>query len=171
MKRVARFRSLAFTFLIGSFIVVPLTYGRGSFPSTWSDIYPVSQSDDNAASVSVCYLCHTPDGNSTWNPYGNAIKRNMDSGMSLSEAVVAVENDNSDGDPPVLPQLPEGWTNILEITWGGQPGWSTGQNNSYDGDGNVIGTMTAPAGIGSLDPDLVDAVPVSWGRLKTTFPK
>lgn len=172
MKHTKRFTTLIPVLLTGLVIAAPLTYGRGSFPGTWSGTYPNSVSDNNAAAAgSVCWLCHTPEGTNTWNAYGNAIKRELDAGANdLAEALAAVEDLNSDGDPAQPPTLPDGWTNLQEITYGGQPGWTSGSQPYYDADGISLGTISPPDGMVSLDPETaVDTAPATWGSLKSRF--
>ncbi len=156
--------------LLALCLAVPL-YGKGSFPNTWSSLYPTSASLDNANDTgSSCDLCHTVLGTSTWNGYGNAIKRELDGGSSLSDALVAVESANSDGDPPQPPMLPDGWSNIQEITYDGQPGWTTGLQTYYDDNGDSLGTILPPSGLIILDPSItVGAQPTTWGRIKSLY--
>lgn len=171
MKRIPDPRIAVPAILALSLALAPLTYGKGSYPNTWNNRYPNSTTDDAAAaSGSICYLCHTPSGTSTWNAYGNAIKRKIDGGMSLFSALPAVEAENSDGDPAIMPSLPEGWTNVMEITNNAQPGWTSGQNTYYDADGNALGTMAAPSGMTLLDPSgETPTETATWGRLKAAF--
>jgi len=56
-------------------------------------------------------------------------------GRTNAEAFADIEAANSDGDNS-LP--PSGWSNLLEIQYNGQPGWTYGMNNMYDGNGTMM---------------------------------
>jgi hypothetical protein len=120
---------------------------RPPFATTWSSLYPTSASLDHVVNGtgSSCQLCHESlSGGDGWNAYGWTIKQIVDGGQSLSNAIMAVEGTDSDGDPG-------GFTNLAEITSGAQPGWTSGATNTiFFDDGSTTTNQLPPAGI--LDP-------------------
>ena len=112
----------------------------GGFLSNWSAAYPASASGDNGS----CQLCH---GLSTrnLNEYGLDMQNQLDLGLTVSQAIVAIEAMNSDSDPG-------GFSNIEEINADAQPGWTPGVNTVYDRGSGAPSQETAPGFIGALDP-------------------
>lgn len=120
---------------------------RSSFFTTWDNMYPNSQSDDvliNATGRN-CQLCHeSSSGGGTWNGYGWDMKVWLDSGLTIDQAITAIESTNSDLDSA-------GSTNLEEINAGSQPGWTIGDNLIYDKNGGSF-LVPPPAGVAPLDP-------------------
>lgn len=107
-------------------------------------LYPNSLSISNAS----CFMCHEDaQGNQPWNGYGWGIRQNINGGMTIAQAILAMEPLDSDGDPG-------GSTNLEEIMSDSQPGWTEGSNNTVHFiNGSTTSGVTAPAGIsGDLDP-------------------
>ena len=136
-----------------------------AFPSvyhTWDALYPDSASDDNVVDVngSPCQLCHVNLlGGEPWNAYGWSIRELVEAGATFEEAIVAVENLNSDEDPT-------GSTNLLEINSDTQPGWTDGPNNIIHFRNNSISTGQLPPAGFALDP-VFEPVPnlSQWGLI------
>ncbi len=84
---------------------------RNPIRRTFFTTYPVAeftQLDDVPSSTSHCGLCHFDfDGGGPRNPYGVGIEVGLNNGLSNSEAILAIENDDSDND---------GFSNLVEIT-------------------------------------------------------
>jgi hypothetical protein len=127
-----------------------MTAVKSSYATDFFFNYPSSQSDDNVlgGTGKTCQLCHRDsNGGEPWNGYGWDIKQLVDGGMSASDAMLAVEALDSDGDPG-------GTSNIDEINGGNQPGWTNGPNNTiFFDDGSTQTGQLPPSGIlGDLDP-------------------
>jgi len=158
-------------------IAVPPAHAFGSIATSWSAYYDgspgvTSQSLANmvAATSKSCQLCHeSSSGGASWNGYGWAIKQRLDAGRTNAQAFADIEAANSDGDAS-LP--PGGWSNLLEIQYAGQPGWTYGSNNIYDNNGAITGTATPPSGLSQFEIDPNPSVPVTattWGRVKRLY--
>ena len=128
-------------------VVINPALARSSFFTTWDNMYPNSQTDDvliNATGRN-CQLCHeSSSGGGTWNGYGWDMKVGLDTGLAIDQAIAAIEDTNSDMDAGVS-------SNIEEINFGSQPGWTTGDNLIYDKDGSSF-VGPPPAGVTPLDP-------------------
>ena len=108
------------------------------------NLYPTSFTAPNGS----CMTCHEDfQGGPPWNSYGWGVRGGINSGLSVSEAILAMENLNSDGDP-------DGWSNLEEIMASTQPGWTLGPNNTvYAVNGNPTNGVTPPDGVvGDVDP-------------------
>lgn len=118
---------------------------RGGFLSTWQGIYPASMTDDNLEDD--CRICHGGADRGTWNPYGFEVRSGIGSGLSVAEAISAIEALDSDEDPT-------GTDNLGEINADTQPGWTDGNNNTiFDKDGSVLINQPPAALVaGSYDP-------------------
>ncbi len=142
MKKV----SIAAICLLAMVFISSNAFARGTVYNAWSDLYPSSQSGINVTDGTGknCSFCHeTSSGGNGWNGYGWAVKAGMDAGLSATNAILAVEGNDSDG---------EGNSDIDEINVSSQPGWTSGANAIYYKDGST-GSASAPAGIlGNLDP-------------------
>ena len=115
-------------------------FAFGNFLSEWSNVYPNSTS--NGVS---CQLCHqNGSGGNGWNPYGWNLRQQIkDEGLSIIEAIQAIEEMDSDGN---------GQTNLEEITGNAQPGWTTGAVNTiYFRDGTTATEQSPPENIELLD--------------------
>lgn len=138
------------TFALGIALVVAASGTANAFGgigTAFQGVYPASMSDDNGS----CQLCHGDGDTSMWNPYGWAIKVELDGGApSDMAAILAVEGADSDGDPG-------GATNLEEINMDAQPGWTPGLNNTeFDGGGVMTTGLAPPISVsGDLDPPLV----------------
>jgi hypothetical protein len=84
---------------------------RNPIRRTFFDIYPEAvgtQLDDLPSNSGHCGVCHFDfDGGGPRNPHGLAIEVGLNNGLSNSEAILAIQNDDSDGD---------GFTNFTEVT-------------------------------------------------------
>jgi len=84
---------------------------RNPIRADFFDIYPVAvdtQLDDLPSNAKHCGVCHFDfDGGGPRNPYGLGIEVGRNNGLSDPDAILAVENDDSDGD---------GYSNLAEIT-------------------------------------------------------
>ena len=100
----------------------------------WGDTYPESDS-----SSARCQLCHiNAGGGNPWNAYGWEIRQHIrNGGMSTEDAIKAAETADSDKD---------GQSNLVEIMFNVQPGWSVEGNLSYDRDGitQTVESSAAP---------------------------
>jgi len=84
---------------------------RNPIRRTFFSLYPVAdatQLSELPSNASHCGACHYDfDGGGTRNAYGLAVEVGIQGGLSNEEAILAVENNDSDGD---------GFTNLQEIT-------------------------------------------------------
>jgi hypothetical protein len=84
---------------------------RRPIRNTFFETYPVAvgtQIDDLPSNASHCGVCHFDfDGGGPRNPYGLGVEVGRNNGLSDLEAILAIENDDSDGD---------GFINLTEIT-------------------------------------------------------
>ena len=74
---------------------------RPGYLSAWQDRYPTSTLPDRmaAAAGQNCYLCHQPSGRGDMgNCYREDILDRLDGGMTIEQALAAVEDLDSDGD-------------------------------------------------------------------------
>ena len=140
-----RFRLGAPVMLCG--ILASSLLANGGLNNTWGSLYPTSSSGDNAG----CQVCHGSQTD-TWNPYGWAIRLNIDGGANDANAIMMAEAADADGDPT-------GTSNLGEIDLDTQPGWTDGPNNTiFEQDGSFMtGQMPAPGIAGDLDP-VVDCI-------------
>jgi PKD repeat protein len=129
---------------IGSQVLAFSGYGR-----LWERLYPESSS--GAAS---CAMCHNGFRLSQYNAYGWDIRLGLDARLSITQAIVAAEDLDSDG---------EGSTNWEEIDANTQPGWTVGPNNTtFDSRGNMQPNQMAPGSVpGELDPVVSTVPPVA----------
>lgn len=110
------------------------------YGNLWLRLYPASSSG-NAS----CTLCHNGSRLNEWNSYGWTIRRGLDARLSITNAILAAEGVDSDG---------EGHTNLQEIAANAQPGWTYGPNNTtHQGIGKQQTNQPPPTGLlGELDP-------------------
>lgn len=84
---------------------------RNPIRRTFFNTYPVAedtQLDGVPSNTSHCGVCHFDfDGGGPRNPYGISIEVGLNNGLSNSEAILAVENDDADND---------GFSNLVEAT-------------------------------------------------------
>ncbi|HYQ71152.1 MAG TPA: hypothetical protein VET88_04390, partial [Gammaproteobacteria bacterium] len=123
-------------------VSVPPAYAESGYLSTWSSLYPGSNSD-----AAGCQLCHGAGGTGNINPYGHAIATCAGNSGTITQRITAAQTPNSDGDTG-------GFTNIDEINASTQPGWTAGLNDVWGRTNCVPQTPdTAPSNLGtSLDP-------------------
>ena len=123
------------------------------FASDWDDTYPSSMLDDNLASAggSACQICHnSPSGGQPWNAYGWAIRVRTTAGMDILDALLDVEDLDSDDDPGSC-------SNLEEILGDAHPGFATGPVNTlYFGDGTTVEDQSPPPDIATVRMDLID---------------
>ncbi len=103
-------RWLVLTVTASLLIALPAS-ARNPIRTTFFDTYPVAdntQLDDLPSSTKHCGVCHFDfDGGGPRNPYGLGIEVGLGGGLSAAEAMMAIENVDSDGD---------GFLNLTEIT-------------------------------------------------------
>jgi hypothetical protein len=133
---------------------------RDFYLPTWQSIYPTSTSDDAVigASGSTCLLCHaTTTGGEAWNSYGWSLRGRVIGGMSIGNAILAVDQLDADADPGSTP-------NGSEINASAQPGWTPGPNNTIyivdEGFVDVFPGQQPPQPIAALLLDPAPAVPL-----------
>jgi len=142
--------SLAALFGAGALLGASAVQAFDSIGIFWQEVYPNSQSDDNAMDQfgTFCGMCHERDDGGPKNGYAQAIataRANLGlpaTEAGYKEAIVAVEPLNSDGDacdPPA--------SNLTEINQNTQPGWAIGSTPPF--------TVT-----GLLDPEYCTGGPV-----------
>jgi len=133
---------------LAAFIASPPTYAESGYLTTWiNNAYPDSQTDEGAGTGNDrCLICHGT-GTNNLNAYGAAFC--AQSGTTL-QRIVGAEDFDSDVDPTAS-------TNIDEITFGSQPGWTVGSGNIIYNRGTcnpTTTTVSTPSTIvGPLDPD------------------
>jgi FlgD Ig-like domain/Bacterial Ig domain len=92
-------------------ILVSTATARNPIRRTFFSLYPVAdntQLSDLPSNGSHCGACHYDfDGGGTRNAYGLAVEVGIQAGLSNEEAILTVEDNDSDGD---------GFTNLQEIT-------------------------------------------------------
>ena len=75
---------------------------RNPIRNTFFDIYPVAENtqlDDLPSNAGHCGICHFDfDGGGPRNPYGLSIQVGLNNGLSNSEAILAVDGDDTDAD-------------------------------------------------------------------------
>jgi len=98
-------------FVILFFFAVSVAEARNPIRRDFFDLYPQTtgtQLDDLPSSAGHCGVCHFDfDGGGTRNPYGAGVEVGINNGLSSTEAILAIENDDSDLD---------GFVNLTEIT-------------------------------------------------------
>jgi hypothetical protein len=160
MFKFTKFAALMLAALgAGALMTAPSAHARSTFISTWNTLYPASSSLDNAT-PDGCQLCHdTADGDGR-NAYGadlDSVLPNKPSSSELTTALVAIEADDSDGDPT-------GSSNLVEIDASTQPGWASGDSPS-----GVIGDLdpVVPVADISVSPLSLDFGAVTVGTAGT----
>ncbi|MFC1573389.1 Ig-like domain-containing protein, partial [Candidatus Eisenbacteria bacterium] len=102
--------------LIGVLILLVVLFtlpaeGRNPIRRTFFDTYPVAENtqlDDLPSNSSHCGVCHFDfDGGGPRNPYGSGVEVGLNGGLSNLEAILAIEEDDSDSD---------GFSNLVEVT-------------------------------------------------------
>jgi hypothetical protein len=92
-------------------LAAPVAEARNPIRNTFLNIYPNAtntQLDDLPSRANHCGVCHFDfAGGGTRNPYGLGVEIGLNSGLNNSQAILAIENTDSDGD---------GYTNLVEIT-------------------------------------------------------
>jgi hypothetical protein len=110
----------AFSFLfllLGLSLIVSTAMGWANYQGKWEDTYPYSATID-----ANCQICHS-DVLETLNTYGRDIC--LADGDNFESRLTAVETLDSDGD---------GTSNLLEIQFNAQPGWTEADNLIYESD-------------------------------------
>jgi len=164
METTQSFRASALAALVTGCAALTLlsTSSVGAAPApdqtyiqNWSAIYPNSQTDDNIllGTGSICFMCHSgAQGGNGWNGYGWNLRQNIFAGLTIDQAILAVEPLDSDMDPAAA-------DNLLEILSDVQPGWTDGPHNThYFVNGSQTDNNLPPNGIlGDLDPPAAPA--------------
>ena len=123
---------------------------RNPFRRAFFDRYPTaagSSLDDLPSNAGHCGVCHFDfDGSATRNPYGLGVEVGLAAGLSVEEAMAAIEFMDSDGD---------GFNNYIEIT--DITNWSNTPTNPGLTDDNIVNVV-------NVDPaDLVGLLTPSGG--------
>lgn len=143
----------ALTVCVTSVLTWSTSHAIPPYLNDWQSTYPDSLTDDNldVGSGSACQVCHaSSSGGQPWNAYGWAIRERVEGGMTILEALAAVEPLNSDADPGSC-------SNIDEIDGNTQPGWTPGSNNTfYFGDGTPMPDQPPPPDASVNGLDLMD---------------
>ncbi|MCC6640065.1 MAG: right-handed parallel beta-helix repeat-containing protein [Deltaproteobacteria bacterium] len=140
------------TFVVGLLVALPADAFPGLL-TAWKARYGAVST---AGQTAGCQLCHAQsNGGASWNAYGWDLflaredlgcDKDANGSVSNDEAFACIELLQSDADPA-------GIENGSEIGISSQPGWTIGANNVIY---TVFGTtpgQTAPASIGTIDPD------------------
>lgn len=97
--------------VLAVFLAAPVAEARNPIRNTFLNIYPNAtntQLDDLPSRQNHCGVCHFDfAGGGTRNPYGLGVEVGLNSGLNNSQAILAIENADSDND---------GFTNLVEIT-------------------------------------------------------
>lgn len=143
-------------------VLVGLVLGMGStaqarngFLTDWIATYPNSTSDDEVVTATgkACQLCHSDvNGGNGWNEYGWALRLELVGGASQLQALANVEPFDSDLDPTQS-------SDLKEITFGNQPGWTPGPVNTIYFSSGPPTLSTFPPPIPFLDPNPLLDVP------------
>jgi len=120
----------------------------------WEGRYRDSSGSGNNANCTLCHL--SPAGGNPWNAYGWDVQSALtdpacgtpgpEGKVTMLEAIVCVEQKDSDQDP-------EKTDNLTEIRASAQPGWTGGSNNTiWSRTGAGTDGQSPPEYIGPLDP-------------------
>jgi len=97
--------------LLVALLLPPDAHGRNPIRREFFDIYPAAegtQLDDLPSNAGHCGVCHFDfDGGGPRNPYGLAIEVGLSGGLTDTEAILAIENEDTDND---------GFSNYTEAT-------------------------------------------------------
>lgn len=146
----------------GAIMFAPSVYAYSAYADGFASLYGSAVGTTFAnATPDGCQVCHTRDDGGGLNDYGNDFRAENPSRTdtnSIRDALLAIEDIDSDGDPG-------SYTNIEEIDANAQPGWVEGSN--------------PPGVIGDLDPADVVTVPniavtptsIDFGAVTVGFPE
>jgi hypothetical protein len=115
-------------------VVAESAQARNPIRRTFFDLYPVAegtQLDNLPSNAGHCGVCHFNfDGGGPRNPYGLGVEVGLNGGLTKAEAILAIENDDSDSD---------GFINLVEITDVANFGNTPTFPGLYEGNkGNVV---------------------------------
>lgn len=155
MKLRLATRLLAVT-LVTALFLPSAAEARNPFRRAFFDRYPTAndtQLDDLPSNAGHCGVCHFDfDGSATRNPYGLALEVRLAAGMSIDDAIIDIEFDDSDGD---------GFSNFVEITdisnWSNTPTFPGMTEDNEDSAVNVDlsdleGILTPSGGTDEVPP-------------------
>jgi hypothetical protein len=157
MKRTTGACALV-TLLVVFLITISAAYARNPIRRTFFDQYPNAQGtqlDDLPSNAGHCGACHFDfDGGGARNAYGLGIEVGLGNGLSNLDAILAIENVDSDGD---------GFLNIIEITdmanWNNTPTFpglsAANYGNAVNVDTSEVGPYLTPAGATDSIPPVV----------------
>jgi hypothetical protein len=140
-----RFASLAAAALLTVAVSTERAEARNPIRRDFFDLYPAAdgtQIETLPGNASHCGACHFDfDGGGPRNPYGLAVQGGIEGGLSNEQAILAIENDDSDAD---------GFSNLVEIT----DLANFGNTPTFPGlsEGNKNATSNIP--IGEIEPHL-----------------
>lgn len=129
-KRTSIHHAIIFITAISALLNMGFAYSRPSIATEWQNYYTNSSTMTkmNSATGAVCQVCHAEvTGGPSWNNYGWSMRQNI--GLGIPGAFIAVENIDADND---------GNTNLAEINFGSQPGWTTTGNLAYFSTGEIL---------------------------------
>ncbi|MEN8005809.1 MAG: FlgD immunoglobulin-like domain containing protein [Candidatus Krumholzibacteriota bacterium] len=105
-----QFRLVLLLVLI-ALLLPTLSSARNPFRRAFFDRYPGAEGtvlDDVPSNAGHCGVCHFDfDGSDARNPYGLALEVRLAAGMSTADAIIDIENEDTDND---------GFSNLVEIT-------------------------------------------------------
>ena len=135
------FYLLAALAVLAALVTAPQAQARSGYLSEWRSLYPASTTDATSGR-NGCQVCHAAS-NGDMNAYGDVIRADFDSGIAIGIAITNAEGQDSDG---------QGGSNLTEINANSQPGWTSGQNPTFDqGNGADAGDVD-PLSIGVQQP-------------------
>ncbi|MBC8366603.1 T9SS type A sorting domain-containing protein [bacterium] len=155
-----------FIVLLALLIAIPAA-ARNPIKNAFLDAYPAADNTvltDVPSSSGHCGACHFDfDGGGARNPYGLAIEIAINGGLSNLQAVLAVENEDSDND---------GFSNLIEITdtvnFGNTPtfpGLTSGNvNNAHNVNLAELLDFLTPSGGSDITPPSVLVVGPNGGE-------
>jgi hypothetical protein len=113
--------------VLALFVSAGRAMALSSYLTTWKNNYAPGGVGSQSGANASCNLCHSSGGGTDFNGYGKDFanqKNNL--GLTVLNALKAIESMNSDGDPTSA-------ANSAEITGSAQPGWTPGPHNAlYD---------------------------------------
>lgn len=156
---------------IASFLVLALSSPAGARPPirrAFFDLYPNAvdtQLDNLPSNSNHCGVCHFDfDGGGPRNPYGLAIQVGIDAGLSYTDAILAVQDEDSDND---------GFSSLVEVTdeadFGNTPTFPGLSVTNYTQTSNVdlsdIEPYLTPSGGTDMTPPVVDVLSPDGGEV------
>ena len=155
--RYAASRALVIALVI-LVVTISAAEARNPIRRTFFDHYSVAQNtqiDDLPSNSGHCGVCHFDfDGGGPRNPYGLGVEVGLGNGLSNLDAILAIENVDSDGD---------GFINLIEITdlanWNNTPTFpgltQSNYGNTLHVDTSEVSPHLTPSGSSDITPPSV----------------